>query len=99
MAIAEGPGDFPLPILIAPDHSEVSHAIARTARKLAEAVRALRDSAKSLDGIDLKRIRQQFPTEISANVLASASNHVVPGPGDAAVVMVKHFVSFGCAGQ
>ena len=54
VTITEHAGKLPFTILLAPDHGEVSQALAHSTRKLAETVRALSNGAKTLDWINLQ---------------------------------------------
>ena len=89
VTITEHAGKLPFTILLAPNHGKVSQAFTRATRKLAEAVRALSNGAKTLDWINLQGSGHELATELAADIVARAREHILASPRHPAVVMVK----------
>src|SRR5688572_28962997 len=98
VAVTEHAGDLPLPVLIAPHDHEIGDPVALATRELAEAMRALRNGAEVLDRENLERAGDQLPAEIATHMLFRVREHVLPRPGDAAIVVIELDIGHEIAG-
>src|ERR1700733_10750592 len=89
MSKAHDAGYLPFVVLVGPDHDEVGDAFAISTLELAEAVGTELDRTVILDRVDPQAARHQFAAEVAADISGGVRQHVLAGPGDAALVVIE----------
>lgn len=89
MTAAEYSSDDPSVGSLVPDDQEFRFAKAFCRLEIAKFLVPFFNSAKPLDGIDLKTSRHQFPAETAADISPRLVDVVFPRPADASAVVME----------